>query len=109
MAIMMCGHCDARSNRKNRKRNKMNSNWLSTNFPAAMIDTMPVRIKHKSIGEIKGHLTVEKDDKKGGMIVSANYDSNPFHGAVSATKFYLTQDQLNAFTGRGAVFVLIAP
>ena len=83
--------------------------WLSTNFAREIIDMMPVTIKDKMAGEVKGHIQVEDDNGKGQWVVSANYNSSPFQGTNIAAKFYLTQEQLDDFVNKGAMCVLNVP
>ena len=88
---------------------KFEPEWLSTNFDPQMIHIVQVKLKDKMVGEIKGHLEVEKDDGKGQLVVSAHYNSSPFAGTDSPSKFYLTQEQLNDFLNKGAMCVLNVP
>ena len=81
---------------------------LSTDFPPEMFHRIPVKVKNK-LGEIEGHLEVEKDNGKGELVVSAHYDSSPFRDDPRPAKFYLTQEQLNNFAKKGAMCVLNVP
>ena len=83
--------------------------WLSTEFPKEMIHALPVTIKRKMGFEVNGNLNVEDVNKEGEMIVSVNYNSNPFEGSVQLSKFFLTQEQLKDFTEKGARCLLIEP
>ena len=88
---------------------KSEPEWLSTNFAPEMIREMPVTVKDKFAGEIKGHLEVENDNGKGQLVVSAHYDSSPFPDEPRPAKFYLTQEQLDVFLDKGAMCVLNVP
>jgi hypothetical protein len=51
---------------------KSESQWLSTDFSHEMIHGMPITVKDKNVGEIEGHLKVEKANSEGQMVVSAH-------------------------------------
>jgi len=87
---------------------KSEPQYLSTDFPPEMFHGIPVKVKNK-LGEIEGRLEVEKDNGKGELVVSAHYDSSPFRDEAHPAKFYLTQEQLNNFAKKGAMYVLNAP
>ena len=73
-----------------------------------MFHGIPVKVKNK-LGEIEGHLEVERDNGKGELVVSAHYDSSPFRDKPRPAKFHLTQEQLNSFVKNGAMCVLNVP
>jgi hypothetical protein len=87
---------------------KSEPQYLSTGFPPEMFHRIPVKVKNK-LGQIEGHLEVEKENGKGELMVSAHYDSSPFRDEPHPAKFYLTQEQLDDFEKKGAMCVLNAP
>jgi hypothetical protein len=92
-------------------KSKNDPQWLT--IPASV--NPDTAILHKDVAMLDhaqkytASLHVERIDRDGRIIVSAHYSSNPNPGSVTRHSFYLTQDQLDAFTRDGSRCVLQAP
>lgn len=89
---------------------KSEPHWLSTKgVDPDSFRALPVIVRDKAGIEIPASLEVEKMNKDWEIVVSANYNQNPFPGQVTFAGFYLTQDQFNAVMDKGPKCVLDVP
>ncbi len=83
--------------------------WVSTKFEPEKIRSHPITVKDKGGREMKGHLEVAMVNDKGQSVVRAYYNLNPDSKRTEFAAFYLTQEQMDAFTEEGGKCILNAP
>lgn len=83
--------------------------WVSTMLQPEQIRGHSITVKEKTGREIKGRLEVAMVNDKGQSVVRACYNLNPDSKRWAFVAFYLTQEQMDAFTEEGEKCILNAP
>ena len=83
--------------------------WVSTALEPGKIHGRSITVKDNKGREIKGHLEVAMVDDKGQSVVQTCYNLNPDSRRSAFAAFYLTQEQMDAFTRDGEQCILNAP
>jgi|SRR5580658_543325 hypothetical protein len=83
--------------------------WVSTMLEPEKIHGHSISVKDKAGREIKGSLEVAMVNDKGQSVVRACYSLNPDSRRATLAAFYLTQEQMDAFTKEGEQCILDAP
>src|SRR5580704_17456229 len=88
---------------------KTGPRWVSTLLQPEQIHGHSIIVKDKMGREIKGHLEVAMVNDKGQSVVRTFYNLNPDSKRGPLAAFYLTQEQMDAFTKEGEQCLLNAP
>jgi len=89
---------------------KLTQQWLSANGVAReLISGRSLIVRGKMIGDVAAYLEAESVNHDGKIVVSANYNSNPFPGTQALAKAYLTQEDYEDFLSKGPRCVLELP
>jgi hypothetical protein len=83
--------------------------WVSTTLQPEKLHGHPITVKDKTGREMKGRLEVAMVNDKGQSAVRACYNLNPDLRKMTLAAFYLTQEQMDAFTKEGEQCILNAP
>lgn len=83
--------------------------WVSTALESEKIHGRSITVKDKRGREIKGHLEVAMVNDKGQGVVRTCYNLNPDSRRATFAAFYLTQEQMDAFTRDGEQCIFNAP
>lgn len=83
--------------------------WVSTTLQREKIHGHSIIVKDKTGREMKGHLQVAMVNDQGQSVVRACYNLNPDSRRATFAAFYLTQEQMDAFTKEEEQCMLNAP
>jgi hypothetical protein len=83
--------------------------WVSTALQPEKIRGHSITVKDRTGREIKGRLQVTMVNDQGQSVVCACYSLNPDLKRATFVAFYLTQEQMDAFTKEGDKCILDAP
>ena len=83
--------------------------WVSTALQPEQIHGHSIIVKDKAGREIRGRLEVAMINDKGQSVVQTCYNLNPDSRRATLAAFYLTQEQMDAFTREGERCILNAP
>lgn len=84
-------------------------NWLETKLKREDLDFKPVNIRLNSLDEVKGHLEVKELDEIGNMQIVIQVIGNKNDLTFQFKKFYMTQEEVDAFQKYGEFFKLEHP
>jgi hypothetical protein len=83
--------------------------WVSTVLEPGKFHGHSIIVKDKTGREIKGDLAVAMVNDQGEIVVRASCNLNSDSRRAAFAAFYLTQAQMDAFTGEGEQCALNAP
>ena len=83
--------------------------WVSTMLLPEQIRARSITVKDKAGREMKGQLDVAMVNDKGQSVVRARYNLNPESSRAAFAAFYVTQEQMDAFTDAGEKCIINAP
>jgi len=83
--------------------------WVSTTLQPEQIHGHSITVKDKTGREIKGRLEVAMVNDQGQSVVRTCYNLNPDSRRATWAAFYLTQEQMDAFTKEEEQCILNAP
>jgi hypothetical protein len=83
--------------------------WVSTLLLPEQIRARSITVKDKTGREMKGQLDVAMVNDKGQSVVRARYNLNPDSSRAAFAAFYVTQEQMDAYTDAEGICTLNAP